>query len=264
LIHEIAGTTLLRRFWGIQQASYLFSAVRKEVEVAPNLISLDHHTDSHPPFLRHVCRQIVARGGDQEEETVRANLVSEVRWQDDSSVRSAIEKLQHDEHIQTATLAGIINYTFVIHLDGSGGTPISNNNSSIPEGRIFLVPHDCFIGCERRSHDDECWRTHSNQVLETSYLDDQLQKAREMTTYVGILDIEESWYVLDIDLDFFHTERALNPESPEVFHRLIRKATAITIAKEPACTADLWLDPPIDIRIMLEWVIEHIREACAT
>ena len=242
-------------------------ALRNEADVAPNLITLDHHTDTHPPFLRHVYWKIQSSGDSlEEQQLLRTNLVLEIRWQDESSVQAAIEKLQHDEHIQAATLAGIINYAFVIHLDRCDGTQIPDDNSFMPpEGRVFVVPHDCFIGCEKRPHDDECALTHANQVLESTYLTDQLQRARELATSVGIPDLEESPYILDIDLDFFHTRRALAPSSPETFNNLIRRAMAITIAKEPGCTADLWLDNhPADIQIILDQLLAHIQRACAT
>lgn len=51
-----------------------------------------------------------------------------------------------------------------------------------------------------------------------------------------------SIYILDIDLDAFHTRRAINPEDPSTLYRLIKNALTITIATEAGCVEDLWLD----------------------
>ena len=51
------------------------------------------------------------------------DLVKRIDWQDDQSLHWAIEHLRHDEHINAATLSGILNYAFCIQLSDSGGNP---------------------------------------------------------------------------------------------------------------------------------------------
>ena len=47
-------------------------------------------------------------------------------------------------------------------------------------------------------------------------------------------------YILDIDLDVFHTVASIEPKDASTFHRLIRGALAITIATEAECVEELW------------------------
>lgn len=48
-------------------------------------------------------------------------------------------------------------------------------------------------------------------------------------------------YILDIDLDVFHTVGSIEPKDPASFYRLIRGSLAITIATEAECVDELWL-----------------------
>jgi hypothetical protein len=101
-----------------------WSIIRSKSNSAPNLISLDHHTDAHPAFFRYVHRENPRlQFSDPQNQSLRAQLIAEINWREEQTVRTAIERLFHDEHIQTATLAGIINYAFVIQLTESRGTP---------------------------------------------------------------------------------------------------------------------------------------------
>ncbi|MCM1430722.1 MAG: hypothetical protein NC124_19915 [Clostridium sp.] len=42
-------------------------------------------------------------------------------------------------------------------------------------------------------------------------------------------------YILDIDLDYFHTMKSIDPSTKKIFSQLVKSAKAITIAKEPVC-----------------------------
>jgi hypothetical protein len=57
-----------------------WSAVRNEVTVAPNLITLDHHTDTHEPFLDYIYWNFPSsRSSQKERQLRRAGLISEAR-----------------------------------------------------------------------------------------------------------------------------------------------------------------------------------------
>jgi hypothetical protein len=74
--------------------------------------------------------------------------------------------------------------------------------------------------------------------------------------------MESKPYCLDIDLDSFHTHKALKPSDSSVFYRLIRNATAITIAVESECTMANWIDDgEASVSQMLEAVYTHIAVA---
>jgi hypothetical protein len=267
-----------------------WSIIRSRSNSAPNLISLDHHTDAHPAFLRYVHSQNPqSEESDPQNQSLRAQFIEEINWREKQTVRSAIDRLFHDEHIQTATLSGIIHYAFVIQLIDFDGTPsieeISYDrehpyspllqravaprptrpfNWTPPESRVFIVPHECFIGCAKTTHDDECNVIHCTQVLESSYLSDQMGWAQEMASCVGMPELEKCPYILDIDLDYFHTSKAYAPDNPATFHRLIQNALAISIAKEEGCTSNLWIGTEsVEVATVLDRVYGHIDAACS-
>jgi hypothetical protein len=129
--------------------------------------------------------------------------------------------------------------------------------------RIYVLSFDCAIGCRKRPYDDECAAHHAAEIIETRYLDDQLIRGAEIARCLGMVDLESASYILDIDLDAFHTRRAIEPEDPETFYRLIRNAVAITIATEAECVDDLWLDGDcaFDSDDLLAKVLAHIDAA---
>lgn len=45
-----------------------------------------------------------------------------------------------------------------------------------PVNHIFVISHDCTIGCTRMPHNDDCVVEHGNMVIESIYLDDQLAR----------------------------------------------------------------------------------------
>lgn len=99
-------------------------------------------------------------------------------------------------------------------------------------------------------------------VIESIYLDDQLVRGSEMSRCVGIPNIMESPYILDIDLDAFHSRKAIEPTDPSTFYRLIRNAVAITIATEAECVDELKFDgEAIDADILLDRLMTHIKAA---
>lgn len=61
----------------------------------------------------------------------------------------------------------------------------------------------------------------------------------------------------------FHTRRAINPEDPSTFYRLIKNAVAITIATEAECIEEEWLDAEGQINSdeLLQELLGHINKA---
>lgn len=242
-----------------------WALVRRAIGAAPNLITIDHHTDTHEAFLSHACVEYhEGRVGD--EEAFRLALTAEIDWRSDDSLSDAIGNLRHDEHIDAATCCGTLDNAFCIQLSDSGGTQsieqlaVYNGRQAnwlsapaIPKpqrpmtyeaapNRIYILSSDCFIGCEARPHNDACVARQSDEIIESRYLDDQLQRGAEISRCIGLADLEAAPYILDIDLDAFHSRRAISPKDPSTFYRLIKNAVAITVATEPDCVEDLWLD----------------------
>lgn len=129
---------------------------------------------------------------------------------------------------------------------------------------VFVVGHECFMACPGPPHTEECKTPHSSEVIEGPYVEEQLARAAQMGRCVGIEGgLESVPYILDVDLDVFHTVAAIEPKDPAVFHRLIRGAMAITIATEPECVEELWRDDERKLSAdeLLARLLSHIEQA---
>lgn len=263
-----------------------WACVRRGAEQAPNLITIDHHTDTHEAFLGYAWME-ESEGRVEDAGALRDELIKRIDWRDDQSVLDAIGKLRHDEHISAATLSGTLGHAFCIQLSDSGGTqsaeqiaydsdraarwlapsalPIPAPPMTYPASpdRIYVISHNCFVGCAAMPHNDECRILQSNEIIETAYLNDQLVRGSEISKCVGLPDLEAAPYILDIDLDAFHTRKAIAPNDPTTFYRLIKNAVAITIATEKQCVEELWLDeePAMSSDELLSALLDHIGRA---
>lgn len=263
-----------------------WALVRRSLGTTPNLITIDHHTDTHEAFLGYAHWE-AHEGRVEDPEEFRVGLVARIDWRSDESVAEAIGNLRHDEHIDAATCSGVLGDAFCIQLSDSGATPSIEqlafeksmrenwpNPPSVPKpqrpmtyepaaNRIYALPFDCFIGCQARPHNDDCRVRQSNEVIDARYLDDQIAWGSEISRCVGLPSLEAAPYVLDIDLDAFHTRRAINPEDPSTFYRLIKNAVAITIATEAECVEEEWLDDKdqMNSNELLQELLGHINKA---
>lgn len=207
---------------------------------APALLTLDHHTDTRPPFDNH-CYWTVHPGPGmvQNRNTVAIDamaggLLRNLTWTTKASVNRAIVNLKHDEHIRTAIAADILSRAFVINTDGS--------NRADPVGHVYETYSGCAaIACPKAIHDDECERSRADQALESWHLNHEIAELDAKARANGEPGVGEAPYVLDIDLDYFHTEKAIAPKDPATFYQLVQNALAITVATEPACVRDLRL-----------------------
>lgn len=112
-------------------------------------------------------------------------------------------------------------------------------------------------------HNDACHARQSDEVIEARYLNDQLTRVAEISQCIGLSNLEAAPYILDVDLDAFHTRRAINPEDPSTFYRLIKNAVAITIATEAQCVDEEWLDDDdkMGAEELLAELLAHIGKA---
>jgi hypothetical protein len=269
-----------------QKALAAWVLVRRSMEPAPNLITIDHHTDTHEAFLGLAYWEVY-EGRVADEETFRLSQVADIDWSSDESVAKAIANLKHDEHIDAATCSGTLGDAFCIQLSDSGATPsieqlafersMSENWPNPPTvrkpqrpmtyaaaaNRIYALPFNCFVGCEAKPHSDACFARQSDEIIETRYLDDQLQRGAEISRCIGLDHLEAKRYILDIDLDAFHSRKAINPDNPSTFYRLIKNAVAITVATEAACVEEEWLDEDdtMDVDELLAELLAHIDRA---
>jgi len=243
-----------------------WALLRREMGEAPILVSFDHHTDTMPACDN---RAAVKHPYDSAAyQAFRAEMVAKLGWSTDVEVLGSVAMLKHDEHIDAAACCGILRASFSIQLSDMGGWPALEEEAYYaelqkswdrgaaappepkrpfhykpPEHNVFVVGHECSIGCEAHPHNDACLPVHASQIIESVYVEEQLARAAEMARCIGIEGgIETVPYILDVDLDVFHTVAAINPRDAASFHRLIRGALAVTIATETEWVDEEWLD----------------------
>ncbi|MGY2492015.1 UPF0489 family protein [Cupriavidus sp. CP313] len=266
-----------------------WAKIRRGVENAPTLITLDHHTDTMGAFRAH--RSIATKGDWDEAEKMLPELIADIDWKDEQSLLRAVSKLRHDEHIHTAFLSGIISCAFAINLfdqvpsieEDAFHEEVSRSFDLLMQGRdpgpspnrptppytyaprgdgMFTICAECAIGCEKMPHDDDCVIARANQVLESNYLDRELATANRMASAMGLGAADSGPYILDIDLDYFHSEKAINPDDAATIYRLMRNSLAITVALEPECVKELRCEGShIDAHLLLERLKQHIAAA---
>lgn len=104
-----------------QEVLVAWADIRRGLDSAPLLFTLDHHTDTHKAFLCHAVN-VLDDDEPQELERVVHELVADVDFMRPETVLRAVEKLRHDEHIDAAIRCGLISTAFVLSHQ-YGGTP---------------------------------------------------------------------------------------------------------------------------------------------
>lgn len=231
---------------------YPWSVIRKQSN-KQNLLTFDHHTDIIPAFNHYLYYN---------KSISLEDIVSNINIDDKKSIFDALSKLRNDEHIDTAIKCGIINKAFVISCDGSFDNPPSNEftaifsnddtavkymMSEISLPKIVTYPEaDIYtIGTSEYWDDDAC--------LSDPFVSTMLSKIQIMS---GI-DILETEYILDVDLDYFHTYEALKQRDIDQFKKLLANATAITIATEPDYAKE-----DISPDILLNNILDLSKQIC--
>jgi hypothetical protein len=259
----------------------------RDLGITPRLLTLDFHSDTRPAFIGHSAVDIAADADDEDWESRAAVEVAKINFRDDDTVREAILKLRYDEHISAAVQSGIIDIAFAI-VGGSITNEFQSNEQraaeaewrerwqehpwapipkaaapytySIPDERIIELPHQ-----KVRAKDQPPSKVYANMALETTFLRGRLDLIETITKSVGVPGLFEAPFILDIDLDYFNTRKAIQPADHLVFHELIRRAEIITIAREPSCVNTCQLRGEGLTSDWLEIELKrHIREALST
>ena len=169
--------------------------------------------------------------------------------------------LKNDEHIDAAIKIGILHKAFVISHDGFFDSPSSNEHNNCmsdknefamiamglkpkPLGLTYPDSDIYVIGTGDYIDDNNCF---SNDFLKIMM--------KKITLMSGI-DVMQTDFILDIDLDHFHSYDALNTLELDVIKKLFSIACAITIATEP-----MFAQEGIDVDTVLEKIIEIIKFA---
>ncbi|MDR0920249.1 MAG: UPF0489 family protein, partial [Oscillospiraceae bacterium] len=100
------------------------------------LISLDHHTDTHTPFLYYAYYNKVTP----------EKLLKEIDINSSQSIMNAINKLKNDEHIHTAIDSDIIKKALIIAHEKYSCFPKSNEEKKWREQwRFFEKETEIFL-----------------------------------------------------------------------------------------------------------------------
>jgi hypothetical protein len=262
-----------------------WAEIRRAVDEPPILVTIDHHSDTNPAFNKAIWED--GLGPENGLGEVSRTYALALDYRNAESLSQAIARLRHDEHIHAAILAEIINHAYVISFQGSSIThpkrsPSLNEYSAfqekfpsrdltecpyskydMPWNRIFeLKPKDGPYCVPEEDGYHECLQMYYSDAIETSFLLEQFASIDEMSKVSNIADVTSEKFILDIDLDYFHSKRAIRPLNSTYFHQLIRKSLAITIATEPNCVMSNRLrGETITSEELKDDLLGHIRDA---
>lgn len=236
------------------------------------LISFDHHTDIIESFLRYSERN----------KEMQRDMVSKIDFRDNDTIQVAIENLKNDEHIKAAIDLKIIKSAYIVSHDGRetpesvqekerldkyqrgdseyimqmvsgdfGITPLAERN--YPEADIHMasfMPEGVY----------ECGDEYDDVVLEDAFLQEKMFVFSRMTPKViSANGIIQGKYILDIDLDYFHTVKAIEPKDYTIFANLVTNAEIITVAEEPICVELLRSDSEVTSNLLKAKLLELIK-----
>lgn len=217
-------------------------------ETAPILLTFDHHMDTRSEFYRH-CRKIA--GPDWK--SLSRQLIANVDINESDSIQAAVKNLCNNEHIGFALQTGIISDAVVFSLMGAGICRDYGNS------KIYYIDPCCTSKCKKSLHDEECQIEVYDSVIEGEEL---LFKLNQINMFIPGFFVSgriKKKYILDIDLDCFHTKKAINPVDMLVFNYLANNAEIITIATEENYVELEKKDNDINVNYLLEKLLIYIR-----
>lgn len=219
-------------------------------DTAPVLLTFDHHIDTRSAFYRH-SRKVAGL----EWRSVRDQLISDVDINEPNTIISSLERLRNDEHIDFALQTEMISYAVVFSLMNAGiCTDYSNS-------KIYYIDPCCTSKCKKSSHDDECQINVYDKVIEGEELLFKLNKINKFIPGFFTSNRINKKFILDIDLDCFHTKKAINAVDMSVFNYLVSNAEIITVATEGYYVELEKKDNNINENYLLERLLVHIEDA---
>jgi hypothetical protein len=231
-------------------------------------------------------------------EQLRASWIRELQTLSDDAVQRAIERLDHDEHIDAAIRGGVIDVAFIVsdmddgHIRSIEERAAEQANQDArwveAEGHRVMLPYirrnqakrpfsyempsHRMIVLEKR-HDypwlvgdaDDRDRAWADNVLETRFIQERLEIVSAVCRASGVPPPLERPFILDIDLDYFRTRRSIAPNDATLFYEIVRRSIGITVARESICVENGRLD---DGGFTASWLeqrlLEHIQRAVAS
>ena len=221
-----------------------WAAFRRTQHSAPRLLTLDHHTDTSRPFRRHLRRHARSQRqqlSDAMERELSRQLVSQIDHRDPITIETAMKMLGNDEHVVAAIGADIIRSAFVIA-----------HNAADTAQDIYLEHRIICRGVDEYHHEGRT-RSQPNNVLETDFLAKRLQDFDDILRKLDEPVLRDTPFILDIDLDYFNTLRAVRPDAPELIRTLAKEAALLTVATEPTFVTHCAVEPGLTwIKLLAE------------
>jgi len=244
----------------------------------PALLTLDYHTDTHLGLLNYIYNVLNIQG-DYQQQVKKSNEISSHPF----NTLEIVEKLRNDEQIDFSIKANFISHSYVISQSTNNMFTIKsleeqiwwnekmkpqnmfNFNIPKPIGKNYILPENKIIELDNDIFNileiyDE--RLQKDLVIDDKVLSYKISKIMNINCSIfgSNYDFLNN-FILDIDLDYFNTLNAINPEEKNIFYSLIYKAKAITIAKESYFVNDLKLDKTLSVDFLLERLLNHIEQA---
>lgn len=254
-----------------------WAKLRQTLNEAPILLSLDHHTDTHHPFLDYCFDKIK----DEYNKKQAKKYVDSIDYKKIQTVKDAIEKLRNDEHIKTALKSDILSKALIISYDNLSDNPLSKEekeridnfqaiwieqmmgvkSSKYNYSRPFNYP-DSDIYIPAIDEKNRKLELIYDSAIESDFLREKFEIFNEMVPKIVNKNYEiNKKYILDIDLDYFHTIKSINPDDKNFFYDLIRNSEIITIAKEQVCVDIVKIDDNVNSNYLYDEILQHIKEA---
>lgn len=215
-------------------------------ETAPVLLTFDHHMDTRSAFSRY-CRKVA----DLKWKSVRDQLIANVDIKDSSMITSSLDKLCNDEHIDFALQTGMISDAAVFSMLNVGICRDYANS------KIYYID-PCRTSS---SNGDECEIDVYDKVIEGEELLFKLNQINNFIPDFFVSNRINKKFILDIDLDCFHTKKAINAVDMSVFNYLVNSAEIITIATEGYYVELEKKDTDINEDYLLRKLLVHIENA---
>ena len=227
-----------------QAALQPWARVRMEISAPFTVLTLDHHSD---------CNVALAQYGSIIEPRYKEKLAAflkQYRYSYPDEMLGAVTEIKNNQQLDAAVKMDILSRALVICLE-------LGCSEAERDRQIFAV--------EATRPNGPATERLVDQVLETAVLHACLSRLRELApAALGADLLPLGDFVLDLDLDYFHTAASLRPVDPSLFYSLIQSCRAVTVARETSYVESGWHPhgtyPGDDV--LLSALKEHIRKAC--
>ena len=166
-------------------------------------------------------------------------LVAQLDHSDARTIEAAMETLGNDEHVVAAIGADIIRSAFVIA-----------HNAADTAQDIYLEHKIICRGVDEYQRAGRA-RPQADNVLEADFLAGRLQDFDDILKELDEPLLRDAPFILDIDLDYFNTLRAVRPDSPELIRALAQEAVLLTVATEPEFVTHCAVEPGVTWTLLL-------------